>query len=70
MADIMNAAAIGQPPQQYVTIAEFCERFGISRAFYFKLRTQGEGPDEVRIGSRKVVITMEAVQAWEKEHSK
>jgi predicted DNA-binding transcriptional regulator AlpA len=66
----MNPAAHYQPPQQYVTIAEFCERFGISRAFYYKLREAGDGPDELRMGSRKVVITNDALAAWEKKRTK
>ncbi|MFL9933588.1 hypothetical protein P0D88_31325 [Paraburkholderia sp. RL18-103-BIB-C] len=66
----MNAAATHQPVQQYVTIAEFCERFGISKAFYFKMREAGDGPDELRMGARKVVITNEALAAWEKKRTK
>jgi predicted DNA-binding transcriptional regulator AlpA len=50
--------------QRYLTIAQFCERFGITRGFYFKLRTRGEGPIETRIG-RSVRIADEHVEAWE-----
>jgi predicted DNA-binding transcriptional regulator AlpA len=65
----MNPAA-HQPPQEYVTIAEFCARFGISKAFYFKMRDAGNGPDELRMGARKVVITNEALAAWEKKRTR
>ncbi|MFM0224142.1 helix-turn-helix transcriptional regulator [Paraburkholderia dipogonis] len=66
----MNPVANHQPVHHYVTIAEFCERFGISRAFYYKLRDAGDGPDELRMGSRKVVITIAALAAWEKKRTK
>ncbi len=57
------------PPVPYVTIAEFCERFGIGRTFYFKMRAAGEGPDELRLSRRKIVISEEAVKAWEKKQT-
>lgn len=66
----MNPAAHYQPPQRYVTIAEFCARFGISKAFYFKMRDAGNGPDELRMGTRKVVITNDALAAWEKKRTR
>jgi hypothetical protein len=34
--------------------------------FFYKLRDAGEGPDELRMGSRKVVITSEALASWER----
>jgi hypothetical protein len=48
------------------TIDEFCKRHKISTAFYFKLRKQGLGPREIRLGSR-VVISHEAGRAWRAE---
>jgi hypothetical protein len=57
------------PPVPYVTIAEFCERFGIGRTFYFKMRAAGDGPDELRLSRRKIVITEEALKAWEKKQT-
>jgi hypothetical protein len=57
------------PPVPYVTIAEFCERFGIGRTFYFKMRAAGDGPDELRLSRRKIVITEDALKAWEKKQT-
>ncbi len=50
-------------PADCFTIAEFCQRNRISRQFYSKLREQGKGPKEMRLGSR-VLITREAADAW------
>jgi hypothetical protein len=45
------------------TVAQFCERNGISRSFYFKLRAQGKGPRVARIG-KAVRISFEAEAEW------
>jgi predicted DNA-binding transcriptional regulator AlpA len=45
------------------TIPEFCQRNRISTQFYYKLRSEGRGPREVRFGSL-VRITKEAAAAW------
>ncbi len=57
-------------PKKYLTVAEFCERFGISRWLYYKMRANGDGPVELRIGSRKIVITVEAMRTWENERTR
>jgi hypothetical protein len=51
------------PPTALFSVASFCEAHGISQAFYFKLKNQGLGPDEMRLGSR-VFITHEAAARW------
>ena len=51
------------PPTALFSIASFCVAHGISEAFYFKLKNQGLGPDEMRLGSR-VFITHEAAARW------
>jgi hypothetical protein len=56
------------PGRAYLTVAEFCERFNIGKTLYYTMRAAGDGPVELRIGRRKVVISLDAVQAWEKEH--
>jgi hypothetical protein len=48
------------------TIAVFCKRHRLSPAFYYKLRAQGLGPRELRLGAR-VLITRESAQAWRRE---
>ena len=34
-----------------VSIPEFCEAHGISEGFFHKLKKQGEGPREMKVGS-------------------
>jgi hypothetical protein len=50
------------------SIAAFCRRHGISEAFYFKLRQQGQGPREMRLGSR-VLISREEAARWRRARS-
>jgi hypothetical protein len=54
------------PPTHLFTIKSFCVAHGISEGFYFKLREQGLGPDEIRLGAR-VLITHEAAARWRTE---
>ena len=49
-----------------LTIAEFCEAHRLSQSMYFKIRGQGLGPREMRVGAR-VLITFEAAAAWRAE---
>lgn len=48
------------------TIAEFCEAHRISRAHYFNLKNKGQGPREMRLGTR-VVISGEAAAEWRRQ---
>jgi predicted DNA-binding transcriptional regulator AlpA len=50
-------------PKAAYSIAEFCQVYGISKGLYHKMKRAGEGPREIRIGSR-VLISLEAAQAW------
>ena len=45
------------------TVAEFCAAHRLSIPFYYKLRQQGLGPAEIRLGT-KVLISREAATAW------
>ena len=56
-------------PSAMYSIASFCAAHGISEAFYFKLRDQGLGPDEMRLGTR-VFITHEAAERWRRAREK
>ena len=53
------------PPAAY-TIATFCVAHHLSESFYFKLKTQGLGPREMRVGSR-ILISFEAAADWRRE---
>jgi hypothetical protein len=48
------------------SIRAFCHAHHISESFYFKLKTLGLGPREIRIGSR-VLISQEAAARWRAE---
>jgi hypothetical protein len=53
----------GPPPPAAYTIATFCLAHDISPAFYYKLRSLGQGPVEMKIGTRRL-ISFEAAAAW------
>ena len=60
---VTRAGAIRKAPTAVFSVASFCEAHGISEAFYFKLKNQGLGPDEMRLGSR-IFITHESAARW------
>jgi hypothetical protein len=50
-------------PVAAYSIREFCEAHRLSESMYFKLRNQGLGPDEMSVGSRRI-ISFEAAERW------
>ena len=50
-------------PQLALTILQFCSAHGISEGFFYKLKKQGCGPREMKLGAR-TLITMEAAAEW------
>ena len=67
MATEENTATAPPAPEAF-TIAKFCIAHAISPSFYFKLRSQGLGPDETRLGAR-VIITKESAKRWREERT-
>jgi predicted DNA-binding transcriptional regulator AlpA len=59
-----------KPRGAAMTIAEFCARFAISRPLYFRMRAAGDGPQELRLGRRKIVITEQAARQWLQRHGR
>jgi predicted transcriptional regulator len=49
-----------------LTIADFCRAYQISQDHYFKLKRQGKGPREMKLGT-KILITLRAAEQWEIE---
>jgi hypothetical protein len=49
------------------TVLEFCFRNHISRPAYHRLRAQGRGPVEMRIGLNLIRITAEAEREWQQQ---
>jgi hypothetical protein len=50
------------------SIPEWCAKNGYSESFYYKIRKQGLGPRELRVG-KKVTITKEADEEWRRQDS-
>jgi predicted DNA-binding transcriptional regulator AlpA len=50
-------------PRLALSIPEFCAAHGISEAFYYKLKKQGKGPREMKIGAR-TLVTFESAAEW------
>jgi predicted DNA-binding transcriptional regulator AlpA len=48
------------------SISEFCMRNGISYGTFYNLRRRGEGPREMKIGTRRL-ISVAAEAAWQTE---
>jgi hypothetical protein len=51
------------PPTLALSIQQFCQAHSISEDFYYKLKRQGAGPREMRVGSR-TLISIEAAAEW------
>jgi hypothetical protein len=47
------------------TIPEFCFRNNISRPTYHRLRAEGRGPVEMRVGLNLIRITAQAERDWQ-----
>jgi hypothetical protein len=52
-----------------LTIPQFCDLENISIAFYYKLKHQGLGPVEMRLG-RSPRITAAARRRWQQQREK
>ena len=69
------AAVLPRPPtpRLALSIPEFCEAHRISETFYYKLKKQGKGPREMKVGTR-TLITFESAAEWrrsrENQHSR
>jgi hypothetical protein len=51
------------PVKPIYSVKEFCCQHGISRALFYKLRQEGNGPGVIKAGKR-TLITNEAAEAW------
>lgn len=55
-------ADIGPEPSCF-TIPEFCRHHRLGPSTYYKLRGEGRGPREIRLG-HKVLISRESAARW------
>lgn len=58
-----NPAASVEVAVMAFDISAFCKRNGISRGMYYKMKKQGLGPTEFRVGT-KPLISHESDAAW------
>lgn len=42
-------------PRQYLSVTEFCAAHGISRSFLYSLWNKGQGPEAIRVGTRRLI---------------
>jgi len=61
MPKLPKQASIGT--RALFTVEQFCDDHQISPAFYYKLRKQGRGPAEIKLGSL-TRISPESAAAW------
>lgn len=60
----MDNASPGLADRRAYSIEEFCAVHGISRANYYNLRAEGKAPEEMLVGPRRVLISIESAEAW------
>ena len=60
---LTRAGKVRAAPTAVYSIPSFCQAHGISEALYHKLKNQGLGPDEMKLGAR-TLITFEAAARW------
>jgi hypothetical protein len=51
------------------SIAEWCQDYGISEALFFKMRSRGETPDQIKLGAR-TLISDEADARWRRNQER
>jgi predicted DNA-binding transcriptional regulator AlpA len=56
-------------PRLALSIPEFCKAHGISEGFFYKLKKQGEGPREMKVG-RRTLIAFESAAEWRRAREK
>ena len=60
-----NTGSKSAAEQLAFSIPEFCTRNRISRPTYHRLRTEGRGPAEMRLGLNLIRVTAAAEQEWQ-----
>ena len=55
------------PEQIAFSVSQFCARNFISRPTFERLRRQGRGPAEMRLGLNAIRITAEAERDWQRQ---
>ncbi|WP_354112473.1 hypothetical protein [Bradyrhizobium sp. RT3a] len=58
-----QSAALPPTRRLALSISQFCEAHDLSEAFYYKLKKQGDGPREMKVGAR-TLISFESAAEW------
>ena len=58
-----KSETVSSTPRLALSIAQFCEAHNIGEGFFYKLKRQGIGPREMKLGTR-TLITFEAAAKW------
>ena len=66
MGTTRSEAGSSSPERAAYTIPEFCFRNSISRPTYHRLRSEGRGPAEMRIGLNLIRVTAAAERDWQR----
>lgn len=66
VAGKVRPETVSSTPRLALSIAQFCEAHNISEGFFYKLKRQGIGPREMKLGTR-TLITFEAAAKWRAE---
>jgi predicted DNA-binding transcriptional regulator AlpA len=62
----LQGTALSQPTAVGAdSVAEHCERFGISKTTFYELQRQGHGPRVMRVGGRTLVSHAAALE-WQR----
>jgi hypothetical protein len=61
-----SEAGVSSLERAAYSVPEFCFRNNISRPTYQRLRSEGRGPVEMRIGLNTIRITAEAERDWQR----
>ncbi len=51
-------------PKEAFTIREFAEAYSVPVRSLYRMWSEGAGPDRVRLGERKIIITRIAGDRW------
>jgi len=62
-------ARMPPPPRLAFGVVEFCEAFGISEDFFYKLKKQGKAPRLMKVGARSL-ISLQAAAEWRVERER
>jgi hypothetical protein len=70
VATIKSKVSLSSLGRNLYTIPEFCARNSISRQKYNRMREQGLGPRETRLGLNTIRVSADAERDWQQEAEK